>query len=276
VLEKSLQNYWESGAWLGHRTADTWRSHADWLHNSLLSRTILDGSLPGEAGVLLKTDLYEEAVGVGEIPELSRYFGTLYGVDVSEEVVDAARRKTPKLMGIVADVRALPFPDDSVDVVVSFSTLDHFEAEESISSSLREIARVLRPGGQALITLDNLSNPLVRLRQALPFRLLNRIGVMPYFCGATLTPPAFREAIEIEGLTVEMSTSLMHCPRVLAVALARAVDYAAPGFADGYLRLLRRFEVLGRWPTRYRTGYFTVMLCRKEAAPALDPTIAHP
>jgi len=39
---------------------------------------------------------------------------------------------------------ALPFPDESVDVVICNHTLEHFE---NVSASLREIGRVLKPGG---------------------------------------------------------------------------------------------------------------------------------
>ena len=46
-----------------------------------------------------------------------------------------------------ADVRRLPLADNRVDVVLSNSTLDHFDTEQEIEESLHELARVLKPGG---------------------------------------------------------------------------------------------------------------------------------
>jgi SAM-dependent methyltransferase len=48
----------------------------------------------------------------------------------------------------VADVAALPFPDGSFDLVVSTLSLHHWADKQA---GLAEIARVLRPGGRALI-----------------------------------------------------------------------------------------------------------------------------
>ncbi len=62
----------------------------------------------------------------------------------------------------------LPFPDGAFDRVFSNSTLDHFDSRDDIREALRELARVLHPEGELLLTLDNLANPVVRLRNALP------------------------------------------------------------------------------------------------------------
>ncbi len=50
-----------------------------------------------------------------------------------------------------ADMRELPFPDASIDVVVSCSAIHNLEAAEDRAIAIGEIARVLRPEGRALI-----------------------------------------------------------------------------------------------------------------------------
>jgi SAM-dependent methyltransferase len=50
----------------------------------------------------------------------------------------------------VADMRALPFPDESFDAAVSSFAIDHLRREDA-AKALREAARVLRAGGQMLI-----------------------------------------------------------------------------------------------------------------------------
>ena len=82
----------------------------------------------------------------------------LVGVDLAEREVEGMER-------IVADVRALPLPDASVDQVLLVSTLEHVgadntgyglaaeDAPSSRADALRELARVLRPGGRMLVTV---------------------------------------------------------------------------------------------------------------------------
>ena len=55
---------------------------------------------------------------------------------------------------VVADGRALPFGDASVDHAYSISVLEHIE-EPGDAEALRELARVVRPGGRILVTLPH-------------------------------------------------------------------------------------------------------------------------
>ncbi len=68
------------------------------------------------------------------------------GIDVSPEAVTHARRSyaAPRLNYLLGRCQALPLPDASFDIVVSFETLEHVEEHDVF---LREIRRVLRPGG---------------------------------------------------------------------------------------------------------------------------------
>src|SRR5205085_1532177 len=72
------------------------------------------------------------------------------------------------------------------------------------------------PGGLAVVTLDNPRNPLVALRNALPFRPL---VLVPYYVGATLGPRGLGAALESVGFAVEELAAVMHVPRIAARAL---------------------------------------------------------
>ncbi len=61
-----------------------------------------------------------------------------------EGVADRVEVKT-------ADMRELPFPDASLDVVVSSAAIHNLYAAGDRAKAIREIARVLKPGGQALL-----------------------------------------------------------------------------------------------------------------------------
>jgi demethylmenaquinone methyltransferase/2-methoxy-6-polyprenyl-1,4-benzoquinol methylase len=71
--------------------------------------------------------------------------GEIIGVDFSERMLERARRKGPELEWIQADVLALPFEDASFDaVVVGFGVRN----VEDLEAGIRELRRVLRPGGR--------------------------------------------------------------------------------------------------------------------------------
>jgi SAM-dependent methyltransferase len=81
------------------------------------------------------------------------------GVDPSLDAVRAARRVAQRLgvdaEYIVADARHLPFPDESFDVVFSYSVFQHFARGDAVAS-FDEIGRTLRPGGLSMIQMANL------------------------------------------------------------------------------------------------------------------------
>jgi SAM-dependent methyltransferase len=52
------------------------------------------------------------------------------------------------------DARALGFPDETFDAVVSFSSIEHFGGRRGIARSAAEIGRVLRPGGHAFLVTE--------------------------------------------------------------------------------------------------------------------------
>jgi SAM-dependent methyltransferase len=52
------------------------------------------------------------------------------------------------------DARRLDFPDASFDVVFSLSSFEHFGRPEDVAAAARELGRVLRPGGHALVVTE--------------------------------------------------------------------------------------------------------------------------
>jgi SAM-dependent methyltransferase len=79
--------------------------------------------------------------------------------------VDLAEREVPGLRSVVADVRSLPFEDDAFDLVLCVSTLEHVgrdteqyavdaaRADDGDEAALRELHRVLAPGGRLLVSV---------------------------------------------------------------------------------------------------------------------------
>jgi len=224
--------------------------------------------LPGKpARRLLKTDLFDEALGQGLYPQLASHAEHVVGMDLARPILKTAASRFPKLLAASADVRQLPFADRVFDVIVSNSTLDHFDSPGDMTASLRELRRVLRPEGVMVLTIDNLSNPIIWLRNALPFLLLNRLGLVPYQLGSTCGPRQLRRILVELGFEVLEMSALLHCPRILAVKLARILKRTNSAAQQRFLRYLMGFERLAERPTRFLTGHFIAVLARNCPTP---------
>jgi ubiquinone/menaquinone biosynthesis C-methylase UbiE len=81
------------------------------------------------------------------------------GIDVYKAAIYKANRMFPKLTFLVADAHKLPFPENSFDLVISSETIEHVVDPQKM---LSEIARVLKPTGNAIIEMDS-GNWLFRL-----------------------------------------------------------------------------------------------------------------
>ncbi len=80
----------------------------------------------------------------------------VFGVDISREAIGYAQSRYARanVRYIVADAAAIGLADESVDMVVSFETIEHL-AIEVIEPFLRELRRVLKPGGDVFISTPN-------------------------------------------------------------------------------------------------------------------------
>jgi ubiquinone/menaquinone biosynthesis C-methylase UbiE len=79
----------------------------------------------------------------------------VYGVDIDPESVAYASKtygREGRTEFHVGSCDAIPLPDASVDIVTSFETLEHHDKHEEM---MREVRRVLRPGGLLFISSPN-------------------------------------------------------------------------------------------------------------------------
>lgn len=79
---------------------------------------------------------------------------TVRGIDISRYAIQHAKMEVQSLLS-VANATALPFEDNTFDVVISINTLHNLEQPELIQA-LREVERVSR--GKAFITVDAYRN----------------------------------------------------------------------------------------------------------------------
>jgi len=264
ILTRDVANYWEDIAniWHEDRPHKLWRCHSDQVNISLLSEWLS----PVEYKHVLKTDLFDEACSEGIISSLTLPVKTTFGIDLSFSTAQSAKKSNPGLQTLKADTRSLPFVDSSFDVIISNSTLDHFKSSDEILRALKELERMLRPGGQLLLTLDNGLNPFVALRNALPFKLLNSLGIVPYYVGKTFSPGRLRRALKKLNFEVVEVTGIMHFPRFIAVLIAGILEkHSSESTQQKFLQYLKAFENLSSWPTRLLTGQFVAIKAIKRS-----------
>lgn len=148
--------------------------------HQFLSQPIMDRIAPHRSPLAL-----DVATGTGRLPlamlRHGHFQGRVIGVDLSRKMLGKAAAKLDgqqhRVSLVWSPAENLPFLDNSFDVVTCLEALEFMTAPGSV---LRELARVLRPGGLLLIT--------------------NRIStrLMP---GKTFTGQALRARLEALGLT---------------------------------------------------------------------------
>jgi ubiquinone/menaquinone biosynthesis C-methylase UbiE len=82
---------------------------------------------------------------------LSRFSGFVYGVDISEEAIDSAKKNysNPDIEFLVGSTSTIPLNNKSVDVVISFETIEHHDLHFEM---MREIKRILKDDGVLIIS----------------------------------------------------------------------------------------------------------------------------
>ena len=114
------------------------------------------------------------ACGTGDmVVELLRHGCKATGVDLSEEMLAIARRKTASANFQLGDAEALPFADGEFDAVTCAFGVRNFV---HLELGLSEMLRVLKPGGRMVILeLSTPDSPLIR-----PFYNLYTKHIIPW------------------------------------------------------------------------------------------------
>jgi 2-polyprenyl-3-methyl-5-hydroxy-6-metoxy-1,4-benzoquinol methylase len=122
-----------------------------------------------EIRALLPAEAYLDA-GCGDgrflaaLPALGPVPSRLVGVDIADSILATARRSTaaagvdPEL--VRANLERLPLGEAEFDLVVSIQVLEHLLDP---AAGIRELARVLRPGGTLLLSTDNRARRLTQM-----------------------------------------------------------------------------------------------------------------
>jgi ubiquinone/menaquinone biosynthesis C-methylase UbiE len=129
--------------WTGERleTFIFSRDSIDHLHRYTIASNFIEGKI-----------VLDIASGEGYGSNLmSEKASFIYGVDIDESTIINARQKykKPNLKYLVGNTSAIPLGDSSIDIVVSFETIEHHDEHQEM---MNEIKRVLKPEGILIIS----------------------------------------------------------------------------------------------------------------------------
>jgi ubiquinone/menaquinone biosynthesis C-methylase UbiE len=154
-------------------------------------------------------------VGCGQgtmVNYLPRFGATMFGLDLSPVSLHRAAAGAHELGYSdrvhlsAANAERLPFPNDCFDTVLSMGVLHH---TENTTEGVREIWRVLKPGGLALVMFYRSGNPkwwMTRLIRTVS-SLVDRIAGEPYYIANRLRPK--HEEDDVRGTAL---LELFGCP----------------------------------------------------------------
>jgi SAM-dependent methyltransferase len=187
----------KAAEWDASYDAHTTRGH--WQRARLEAAVRLVGEGPGS--------LLEVGVGSGRLlARLAERGWEVTGIDAAPRMVELAREQVPGATLEVAHAEKLPFEDASFDVVVAVGVLEYSD----VTASLRELARVLRPGGRAVLGVLNSTAPAVVWSRLAMHPVARRVKRRVPF-GRPLPPPRRRplslrdtqRALKAAGLAVD-------------------------------------------------------------------------
>jgi ubiquinone/menaquinone biosynthesis C-methylase UbiE len=225
--------------------------HADYYDRSQYQtgrRTLISSRNDHIIGILSEIAVSDTAsvldAGCGPgnlLPQLASRFGRVYALDASSRMLNIARTHTADFRNItyqVGNIEALPFGDESFDLVCSAGVIEYLP---NIERALQEIQRVLRPGGLLILSTTNANAPISRIQPAL--QLLVRIPFVARMFGIERTTcrlwhhriPEFKRRLRTAGLLLEAERYFyLTLPRPLNRLFPTVTTYVER-WLDGYM-----------------------------------------
>jgi ubiquinone/menaquinone biosynthesis C-methylase UbiE len=201
-------------------------------------------------------DLLDAGCGTGQ---MLRYLRdrfpdrfALYGLDRSTAVIEVATSvlDDPEIRLRVGRMEELPYPRASFDVVLTMGSLEYVAV---IDEALAELARVTRPGGLAIVTMQNRWSPYRLWDATVSSRLRRRRGQSESPVVHRLAERRLRDVLAAVGFSprsvVRYGFRLLPAPLEsrlpkLAAWTQRSIEHASRGrlgyLATDYIVVARR------------------------------------
>jgi ubiquinone/menaquinone biosynthesis C-methylase UbiE len=121
--------------------------HWWWIGRRNILKKFLSAKNDGKQHSIL-----DAGCGTGSTIQFLNDYGVTYGVDVSSVATAFCRKRGLKNIK-TGDVSKLPYDDNFFDIVSCMDVLEHIEDE---NKAVKELYRVLKPGGELILTVPGL------------------------------------------------------------------------------------------------------------------------
>jgi ubiquinone/menaquinone biosynthesis C-methylase UbiE len=173
IQSKRITNEIEHGKFLAAAGAGeiwNWESPAGKVRWKRRVKMLSESITPG-------MNVLELGCGTGNFTkELCNTKANIRAIDIALDLISIAKEniKNEHVEFLIENAHTMSFPNELFDAVVGSSVLHHLE----IDDALKDIFRVLKPGGKILFTEPNMMNPQIALQKNIPF-LKRRLGDSP-------------------------------------------------------------------------------------------------
>ena len=193
-------------------------SHWWFVGRRLILESFLKDIIQNLKSKIQNPKILDVGCGTGANLEMLRKFGEAEGVDVSDEALEFCKAKGLKVHKGLAE--SLPFEDASFDLVTALDVVEHLDND---SEGLREMRRVLKKDGRALMFVpafmflwgvqDDISHHRIRYTKKLIVERVKEAGFeieRATYANITFFPPilAGRALMKLTGIRPESENNI--------------------------------------------------------------------
>jgi ubiquinone/menaquinone biosynthesis C-methylase UbiE len=176
--------------------------------------------------------LLDAGCGTGSLlPVLLERASRVVGVDHSVESLELARERVPeeqheRLELAAGDLRALPLQDAMADRALCFEVLQHIPTDDFRQQALRELHRVLRPGGLLVLSVYRWRGRIRRHKEGFFDHGLYRYAFTPRELRTAMRAAGFEDvrvggAVVLPGISERLGVSVELQRRIAPTPVGR-------------------------------------------------------
>jgi len=217
------------------------------------------GNLKGKK--FLKLDLWNEVNNTRILSWIAKQKADVFGIDISSYLVEKSQENFKKegLKGkfVVCDMRDLQFPDNYFDFIYTMGTIEHVY---DYHVAVREIYRVLKPGGKAIIGVPNRFDPFLR---PLMVWFLDIFGAYAYSPEQCFSRRELKLMLRSIGFEIKCDSGVLFMPGILRMGdlfinkYIKSLNYL-------FVPILKIFEHFERKYSWARKNGYLIACCVKK------------